>query len=530
MEKIMKKTKNTLKEVKNKSWMYFLMRRRIVTILLLAIQLAFIIYLIFSSSLLSSTIALFLNALSVIVCIHIVNKSEKSSFKLAWVFMIMAFPLFGGMLYLFFMTQKSLRRFKEKYSENEREIGPLFFKNGDCLEKAVKDCPESAGRMRYLQNKCAFPVFSSSECEYFPSGVKKLERLKEELEKAEKYIFIEYFIICGGKMWSEIFDILVRKAAEGIKVRIIYDDIGSFFFLPSNYPKILASYGIECMVFNKFRPFLTTASNNRDHRKIVSVDGKVAFTGGINISDEYIGEIEKHGRWKDSAVMIKGDGAWSLTLIFLEMWQICCAEKRCPFKADEDLTVFYPGKSDIEHQGYVQHYADSPLDREYVGENVYTSIISSSQKYLYITTPYLIVDDAMTESLVYAAKRGVDVRIITPEIGDHWYVHTTTRSYYHDLISNGVRIFEYKDGFCHAKLFVSDDAVATVGTVNLDYRSLYHHFECGCCFMDEKVIEDVKRDFFDTENESREIKAQDCKRGFFISVIQTLLRLMAPLM
>ena len=526
----MKKTKNTLKEVKNKRWMYYLLRRRIVTILLLGIQLAFIIYLIFSSSLMSSSIALLLNALSVVVCVYVVNTSDKTSFKLAWVFMIMMFPLFGGMLYLFFMTQKSLRRFKEIYGENEMKMRPLFFKNGDCLNAALADRPQSAGLMRYLQSKCSFPVFSSSECEYFPSGKIKLERLKEELEKAQKYIFIEYFIICGGKMWSEIFDILKRKAAEGVKVRIIYDDVGSFLFLPSNYPKILATYNIECIVFNRFRPFLTTASNNRDHRKIVSIDGKVAFTGGINISDEYIGEVEKHGRWKDSAVMVRGDGAWSLTLIFLEMWQICCAEKRCPFKADEDLTVFYPGKSDIEHCGYVQPYADSPLDKEYVGENVYTGIINSAQKYLYITTPYLIIDDAMTEKLIYAAKRGVDVRIITPGIGDHWYVHTTTRSYYHDLISNGVRIFEYKDGFCHAKLFVSDDAVATVGTVNLDYRSLYHHFECGCCFMDDKVVTDVKKDFLDTEMQSNEVKIEDYRRGFFTAIMQTVLRLIAPLM
>ena len=306
-------------------------------------------------------------------------------------------------------------------------------------------------------------------------------------------------------------------------MRVIYDDMGCFMLLPDNYPKILKEYGIECVVFNKFRPFLSTVQNNRDHRKIVSIDGKVAFTGGINMADEYINAIEKHGHWKDASVMIKGKAAWSLTLVFLQMWELCTG-------VVQDCRLYAPEFSTLQEDGFVQPYADSPVDKEYVGENVYMQIINSAEKYLYICTPYLIIDDNIVDALCLAAKSGVDVRIVTPHIWDKRLVHITTRSFYRELINGGVRVYEYSKGFMHSKTFVSDDAVATVGTVNLDFRSLYLHFECGVKLYGGEVIEKIKSDFMNTVSVSKEITFRDCKCGFFEGIIQNVLRIFAPLM
>lgn len=251
-------------------------------------------------------------------------------------------------------------------------------------------------------------------------------------------------------------------------VRLIYDDMGCFLTLPKDYPAQLKSFGIECTIFNPFRPLLTVKQNNRDHRKIAVIDGKVAFTGGINLADEYINAIEKHGHWKDASVMVKGKAAWSFTLIFLQMWETCT-------HIDEDYKKFYPWKDQecpITAHGFVQPYADSPMDTENVGEHVYLQILNNAKNYVYINTPYLIVDDSMVSALCLAAKSGVDVRIVTPHRWDKWLVHMTTRSYYRTLIEAGVKIYEYTNGFIHSKTFVSDDHIATVGTTNLDFRSL----------------------------------------------------------
>lgn len=514
----------------HKRWMRRLFRRRVITVLLLIIQLAFILYAIVYSSRVSTVLTWCLNIFSVVVCVYILNKHDKGSFKLAWIFQILLFPLFGGMLYVFFMSQSSLRRFALKYHDVDTETRPLFLLSGDELAEASAVSPDCQTHMRYLQNKCGFPVYGNTETKFLPSGEEKLECLLAELKKAEKYIFLEYFIISEGKMWSPILQILCEKAAAGVKVRVMYDDVGCFLLLPENYPKQLASYGIECIVFNRFIPFLSTRQNNRDHRKIVSIDGKVAFTGGINIGDEYINAVDKHGHWKDCSVMLRGNAAWSLTLIFLEMWKLCCDAKDVPYKPEDDFMVYYPGKMELPENGYVQPYADSPLDDERVGEHVYMQMITNAKKYLYITTPYLILDDSMVTELCLAAKSGVDVRIITPQNGDHGYVHATTRSYYRDLIAGGVRIYEYKNGFIHAKMFVSDDKVATVGTINLDFRSLYMHFECGTVLNGCSAVSDIREDLEKTINRSVEITEQDCHFSFTMRVIQTLLRLFAPLM
>jgi cardiolipin synthase len=322
-----------------------------------------------------------------------------------------------------------------------------------------------------------------------------------------------------------VLEVLGERAACGVDVRVIYDDLGCFLTLPNGYSKRLRSLGIRCAVFNPFRPFLTSVQNNRDHRKIAVIDGEIALTGGINLADEYINARERFGHWKDSAVMLRGDGAWSFTVMFLQMWSYLT-------KTDEDFSSYLPStrhRAPVT-EGTVQPYADSPMDKENVGEHIYLRIIEAAQEYLYITTPYLMVDDGMMSALKLSAKSGVDVRIITPEIPDKKTVHFTTRSYYRPLIRAGVKIYEYKNGFIHAKTFVSDDAVATVGTVNLDYRSLYLHFECGTCLYRTSAVADVKADYLNTLEQCREITEADCRTNVFVSFLRSICRIFAPLM
>ena len=350
--------------------------------------------------------------------------------------------------------------------------------------------------------------------------------LLQELKKAQRYIFLEYFIIQEGCMWNSILEILKEKAAQGVKVRVLYDDIGCFLKLPQDYDSQLRSVGIDCRVFNRFKPVLTSMQNNRDHRKIAVIDGKVAFTGGINLADEYINAIERFGHWKDASVMVSGKAAWSFTLMFLQMWELTNGE-------DEDYAQYDPWvltDCPVQASGFVQPYADSPMDKENVGEQVYLQIINNARRYLYINTPYLIIDESMMSALCLAAKSGVDVRIVTPHKWDKWFVHVTTRSYYRDLMAAGVRIYEYSRGFIHSKTFVSDDAVATVGTTNLDFRSLYLSFECGVLMYRTEAVAQLKEDFLNTLEQCYEITDQDCQCGPIRRIFQDVLRLFAPLM
>jgi cardiolipin synthase len=350
--------------------------------------------------------------------------------------------------------------------------------------------------------------------------------LLEELEEAQKYIFMEYFIIDEGEMWNQILEVLERKAKEGVEVRVMYDDVGSFVLLPTNYPKILEKKGIKCVTFNQFKPFFIVSHNNRDHRKITVIDGKVGFTGGINLADEYINKKERHGYWKDASVMIQGEAVWSLTVIFLQLWNFS-------LKSTEDFAQFYPwkeSKCDVQSDCFIQPYCDSPTDLENVGEHVYLNIITQAKKYLYIQTPYFIIDEQMLSAICLAAKSGVDVRLVTPFKWDKFLVHTLTRSYYNDLINAGVKVYEYTPGFIHSKVVISDDKVATVGSANFDYRSLYHHFECGTCIYDSKSIEPIYKDFMDIVEKSKLIEKTDLKYNVIKSLFQQILRVFAPLM
>ncbi len=329
-------------------------------------------------------------------------------------------------------------------------------------------------------------------------------------------------------MWDGIEQILRRKAAQGVDVRVIYDDFGCLFTLPFKYNEVLESKGIRCKVFNPFKPIWSAKMNNRDHRKILVIDGHTAFNGGINLADEYINAIVKHGHWKDTAVMLKGEAVWSFTMMFLTMWNYLDSSK------PDDYTVYMPRKEEIEDykgSGYVIPFTDSPLDDEPVGENVYLNIINDAKEYVYITTPYLIIDNEMSTSLILAAKSGIDVRIITPHIADKWFVHAVTRAHYKKLVKFGVKIYEYTPGFIHAKNFVSDDTVSVVGSINLDFRSLYLHFECATWMYKTDSVLKVKEDYLKTLEKCEEITYSDCRKvNIFVRIGRGLLRLFAPMM
>jgi cardiolipin synthase len=430
-------------------------------------------------------------------------------------------------MYIFFYLQSNPRKVRRRIERTENETRPFFTLGGDRLPLFAAAHPGLLPQARYLEEYAHFPVYTNTETEYFPSGEAFFERLMEELKKAERYIFLEFFILRRGVMLNPIIALLERKVREGLDVRIIYDDLGCFLSLSSGFKQHLERNGIKCIVFNPFKPILSSLQNNRDHRKIVSIDGKVAFTGGINLADEYINAYERFGHWKDAAIMLRGEAAWSLTLIFLQIWNMSLNKK------GDDYLSYYPrrdGPGPAVSDGFVQPYADSPVDDENVGEHVYIRIINNAREYVYINTPYLVVDDNLLSALTLAAKSGVDVRIITPHRWDKWFVAITSRSYYRQLVNAGVKVYEYTSGFNHSKTFVSDDSIATVGTTNLDFRSLYLHYEVGVVLYHSKSVMAVKEDFLKTIPVSHQITLADCARNVFQQVIQDLFRVFAPLM
>lgn len=500
-------------------------QRVLVTILLL-LQAALLVIVVSSSIQRFETVNIALNIVSVLVVLYIFNRKEKPAYKLSWVFLILTFPVFGGLLFLLFAFQSTTRKAKRALQNIVDVTQPLFLPEQNSLPQVAQDCPDVLRPVHYLQEYAGFPVYQNTQTEFLSPGEVKLARLLEELKKAQRYIFLEYFIVQEGVMWNSILEILKAKAREGIEVRFLYDDMGCLFSLPLNYPKILAGYGIKCEVFNRFRPVMSTLQNNRDHRKIAVIDGKVAFTGGVNLADEYINAVERFGHWKDAAVMVKGEAAWSLTMMFLQMWAFVTNTR-------EDYGQFRPWQDEpcpVPSDGWVQPYADSPIDNEHVGEHVYVELITGAKKYLYINSPYLIVDDTMLSALALAAKSGVDVRIVTPHQWDKKFVHLTTRSYYRELIQAGVKIYEYTAGFNHSKTFVADDIVAIVGTTNLDFRSLYLHFECGVWMYKTLAVQQVKEDFLHTLDKCQRITMEECKGNALLRLIQDILRIFAPLM
>lgn len=463
--------------------------------------------------------------LSVVAVFWIVGDESNPGYKIGWIIIVLAFVPFGGLAYLLLGGNHLSRRNQQKLRSMERRVAQEL--GGECNRSdSLKNLlGEDAGRMaRYLEQTSSCPVHGNTQTKFYPLGDVCYEDILSALRAAEKYVFIEYFIIEEGVLWNSVLEILKEKVAAGVEVRVIYDDIGSIFTLPGDYPRRLEKMGIKCRVFNRIVPLISLRQNNRDHRKYMIIDGKVAFTGGINMADEYINAKERFGHWKDSAIRLEGDAVWSMTVSFLTMWDFTASQ-------EESFAAFQPAPAHGGAEGYVQPYHDCPWDNEPVGQTVYLNLINRAKKYVYITTPYLVIDYSLNMALTSAAKSGVDVRIITPHIPDKKTVFEVTRAYYKELLAAGVKIYEYEPGFIHSKNFVVDDLYATVGTVNMDYRSMFLHFENGVLLYDTSSVADIKADFLDTQEKSIQITYEDClKVPLYRRMFRGILRVFATLL
>ena len=463
--------------------------------------------------------------LSVISVLYIVNQEGSSAFKIAWILPIVFLPLFGIPLYILFGKKRIPERKKERisgmYLRYKAAMEPLM---SGSEHEALSE-PDARLQSEYLERYAASPGFTQTETTYYALGDTMFPAMLEELEKAERYIFMEYFIVEYGEMWDSILEVLARKAAAGVDVRFIYDDLSCIMRLPRDYPQRMEAMGIRCCTFHRFQPVPTGTLNNRDHRKICVIDGITAFTGGINLADEYINRRERFGHWLDCGVKVHGRAAYSFALMFLSMWDYCSGW-------EEDFDLFRPESMPrLPGSGWVQPYTDTPLDHEKVGQAVYLNMISRARDYIYITTPYLVIDVATNTALCNAAKSGADVRIITPHIPDKRSVFEVTKAHYPPLLEAGVKIYEYTPGFIHAKNFVVDGRYATVGTVNLDYRSLFLHFEDGVWLCDAPCIADIKADFEKTLEQCEAISLRRARHlNILVQLYRSVLRIFAPLM
>lgn len=466
--------------------------------------------------------------LSLVMVLYLVNKRINPAYKLAWTILILTMPIFGVLIYFLFGRSTIARKIDERFKEFKLDPDAHPKEDERIREMLEEESPEYSNQSIYIRDYSGYPLYGNVESKYFAVGDDMLHSLVEELEKAENYIFMEYFIIADGYMWRTIRDILERKAQQGVDVRLIYDDFGCISRLPRRFYKRLQKKGIKCASFNPVRPIVNIILNNRDHRKILVIDGKVAFTGGINLADEYINQYDRFGHWKDSGLMLKGPAVWSFASMFLQMWSVITGmEPEFEIFAPPSYLTPIPEK----YKGFIQPYTDIPVDSETVGENVYLNIIAHAKKYVYIYTPYLVIDNEMMTALCLAAKSGVDIRIFTPEIPDKKAVFLLTQSYYEQLLEAGVRIFQYVPGFIHSKVFVCDDVVAAVGTINLDYRSLYLHFECGAWLYKCEAVEEIREDVEHTLEDCREITLDFCKdRNIVVRIFQSVLRLFAPML
>lgn len=514
---------NQMKKIKK-----FLLGRATIVALGILIQLGWMYLFIQRYSVRYSFIGTLINIVAIFIALVIVNKNSNPSYKLIWMVVILAVPLAGVLLYFAFGRSKLTRPTRKRMEAINRQMEQEFPGNENILEKMRVMDKEVYRQSKYVRDWAKFPVYENTSTKYYARGEEMFPDMLAALEEAQHFIFMEFFIVEEGEMFGKILDILKRKVQEGVDVRFIYDDFGCVTTLPSKYYEVLQRMGIKCVRFNPLYPVISVLMNNRDHRKILVVDGKVGFTGGINLADEYINHVVRFGYWKDTGIRLEGEAVWSLTVMFLEMW---CYINRT---VEEDISQFRPETyqgAPFHSDGYVQPYADSPLDSETTGENIYMNIINRARDYVYIFTPYLIPDNEMIKSLQNAAKSGVDVRIIMPGIPDKRIVFWVSQSYYEPLLECGVRIYQYTPGFLHAKCFVSDDMVATVGSINMDYRSLYLHFECGVWMYQSSAVGKVKEDMLQTIAESEEINMDFCrKRPAIIRPFLGVVRLFAPLM
>lgn len=465
-----------------------------------------------------------LEVLSILAVLYILRSDQNPVYKIPWIIAIMAFPVLGGILYFIYGRYHFSRKEAERTKRLEAERISALMSQPYANALLDKQAPHIIPETQYLFRNAHSPAYGNTTSQFFPLGDDMFPVMLEELAKAEKFIFMEFFIVEEGEMLDPIIDLLAQKAEQGVEVRFCYDSFGSLLKTQKDFVKRLRQKRIQCYEFNTFRSIFDARYNNRDHRKICVIDGRVAFTGGVNLADEYINRRQIFGHWKDTGIMIKGDAVWSFTTMFLTLWDES-------FKK-EDHILEYKETVDWDYDdGFYIPYTDYPTDNEPVGKNVYLNMISRAEKSVYIMTPYLILDNVMTVALSNAAKSGVDVRIITPGIPDKKLVFMLTRSYYEVLIESGVKIYEYSPGFVHSKLFIGDGISGIIGTINLDYRSLAHHYENAVWMYNTKAIDDMTKDYMDTLSKCHEVTLEESKKKNILeSILLPILRLFSPLM
>lgn len=505
-----------------KSVFRLLFSRLMLTAVLLILQFCAIVYFLFAFRGQMNLFYQSLKLLSAVVIIWLVRKPDNPSYKIPWIIIILVFSPFGALFYLF-MGNTPLNRARLVKVKPIRTERIEQFRRSDTRSLCTT-IPHHRRNCEYLYRVAEMPAWKNTATEYFPLGEYMYASMLMELKKAEHFIFMEFFIVERGVMWDSILAVLKEKAAAGVEIRLMYDDVGCISTLPHGYHKQLTELGIQVVRFNRLYPLLSTYINYRDHRKICVIDGSVGYTGGINLADEYINEVDRFGHWKDTGVKLMGSGVANLTAMFLQLWDFS-VKQDTENLADYQPTRYYPS------DGFVQPFSDSPLDNEHVSENVFLNIINNATRSVYITTPYLILDNEMATALCAAAQSGVDVRIVTPGIPDKKSVYAVTRSFYRRLIQAGVRIYEYTPGFLHEKMIVADHDIAVVGTINMDFRSFYLHFECGIVFYKSSVVDKARDDILDTIKRSREIDRAWLRRYPWIkSIWGSLLSLFSPLL
>ena len=456
--------------------------------------------------------------------VYLFCSGMDSSAKLTWMFIISIMPITGVAMLAFTQTNVGHRKIRQRVRELVDSTADALKQPEGVLEKLSADGSGTDDLVRYLNRSGCFPAYNRTKVTYFPLGENKFEAMIEEISKAERFIFMEYFIISEGYMWGRILKLLADKAKAGVEVRVMYDGMLEISGLPSNYCSLLKEHGIKAKTFSPIRPFVSSHYNYRDHRKILVIDGKTAFTGGVNLADEYINREERFGHWKDTAVMLKGDAAASFTLMFLQMWNL--TETEAEFEPWLDA-----GDPAMPSDGYVIPYCDCPLDEDKVGEAVYMDILNRATDYVHIMSPYLILDGELETAIKFAAQRGVDVKLILPGIPDKKLAYALAKSHYKRLVDAGVKIYEYTPGFVHAKVFVSDDKKAVVGTINLDYRSLYHHFECAAYMYQTSCIPEIEKDYQDTLSKCRMVTHETIKNEkAYYKIMGSLMQFIAPMM
>ena len=471
----------------------------------------------------STPISAVTSILSVVVVLKLYSKHTNSAMKMPWIMLILVFPVMGLSLYLMFElladpgVSKRIRQTRQQTKNALAQEAQVFSR---LEEKSLS----AANQFRFPWKSAGWPVYGNTRTDYFAEGSDAFAAMKRDLEQAESFIFMEYFIVEDRSSFRELQEILIRKHRQGVEVRLLYDDIGSVGYVNLAFAKRLNDAGIRCIPFNPALPVLNLFMNHRDHRKITVIDGKVGFTGGYNLADAYFDRERPYGKWKDTGLRLEGEAVKSLTATFLELWNVTTRDQ-------DDFARYLGVAHRVEAKGFVQPFGDDPMGQERLAKNVYMNLIARSQRSLYFITPYLIIPDDMSSALRLAAKRGVDVRIITPGIPDKKTVYAVTRSYYAGLTGQGVRIFEYSPGFCHAKQCICDGEIALIGTSNLDYRSLYHHFENDVLLYDCEAVDSIRADFEELFPQCEEVTEKYCSGLRKIQWLwQCILRLFAPLM